>query len=156
MTTTQLDVGSSALDRFYGVLTGTLVGFKDDGSIPLVFYAGQPGPGALAASSVVDLRGAHVGKPVALMFESGDPRRPMIMGLLRTPQAWPSDSRPDTVEVDADGQQVVVTAKEQLVLRCGKASITLTKPGKVLVHGVYVSNRASGVLRLKGGSVQIN
>ena len=35
------------------------------------------------------------------------------------------------------------------MLRCGKASITLTRAGKVLFHGTYVSNRSSGVLRLK-------
>jgi hypothetical protein len=51
---------------------------------------------------------------------------------------------------------MIVGAKEQLVLRCGKASITLTKAGKVLIQGAYVSNRSSGVLRLKGGSVNIN
>ena len=58
--------------------------------------------------------------------------------------------------MDVDGQRLVVTAKEQLVLRCGKASITLTSAGKVLVQGTYLSNRSTGVLRLKGGSVQIN
>ena len=33
---------------------------------------------------------------------------------------------------------------------------SLTKAGKVLIHGAYVSNRSSGVMRIKGGSVQIN
>ncbi len=46
--------------------------------------------------------------------------------------------------------------QDQIVLRCGKASITLTKEGKVILQGAYVSNQSSGVLRLKGGSVQIN
>jgi hypothetical protein len=43
-----------------------------------------------------------------------------------------------------------------VVLRCGKASITLTKAGKIIIDGAYVSHRSSGVLRLRGGSVQIN
>ena len=60
------------------------------------------------------------------------------------------------VEVDADGERLMVSAKEQLVLRCGKASITLTKEGKVLIQGAYVSSRSSGVNRIKGGSVQLN
>ena len=63
-------------------------------------------------------------------------------------------SRP--VEADSDGQRLIVTAKEEIVLRCGQASITLTKAGKVLIRGTYVSSRSSGVNRLKGGSVQIN
>lgn len=60
------------------------------------------------------------------------------------------------VEVDADGERMMVSAKEQLVLRCGKASITLTKAGKVIIKGSYVLSRSSGVNRIKGGSVQLN
>jgi Domain of unknown function (DUF6484) len=139
-----------------GVVTGTLIGFKDEGQTPLVLYAGQPGTAAVAAATVLDLHGAHVGRSVVLMFENGDPCRPIIMGMLRTARAWPLPDQPATVEVDVDGARMVVTAKEQLVLRCGKASITLTKAGKVLIDGAYVSNRSSGVMRVKGGSVQIN
>jgi hypothetical protein len=141
--------------RIDGVVTGTLIGFRDEGQTPLVLYPGQPGSAANAAATIIDLHGAHVGRQVALMFESGDPRRPMIMGLLRNPpHAWPLAGQP--VEVDSDGDRLVVSAREQLVLRCGKASITLTKAGKVLIQGAYVSNRSSGVIRIKGGSVQIN
>ncbi|MGH8137960.1 MAG: DUF6484 domain-containing protein [Steroidobacteraceae bacterium] len=148
--------GWSAADRFYGVLTGTLVGFTEEGAVPLVLYPGQPGSAALGASTTIDVGGAQIGRPVALMLEGGDPRRPMIIGLLRMAPEWPLDGRPATVQVDADGEQLVVSAREQVVLRCGKASITLTKAGKILIQGAYLSNRSSGVLRLKGGSVQIN
>ena len=58
--------------------------------------------------------------------------------------------------VEADGERLVVDARDQLVLRCGKASITLTKAGKVLIQGTYLSSRSSGVNRIKGGSVQLN
>jgi len=144
------------VDRLNGVVTGTLIGFKDEGRTPLVLFPAQPGSAALGAASIVDLHGTHIGRQVALMFENGDPRRPMIMGLLRTAQAWPLPEQPANVEIDTDGERLVVTAREQLVLRCGKASITLTKAGKVLIQGAYVSNRSSGVMRIKGGSVQIN
>lgn len=146
----------STLDKLSGVVTGTLIGFKDEGRTPLVLFPGQPGSAAIDATSVVDLRGMDIGRQVALMFENSDPRRPVIMGLLRTARAWPLEEAPANVEVDADGERLVVTAREQLVLRCGKASITLTKAGKVLIQGTYVSNRSSGVMRIKGGAVQIN
>ena len=139
-----------------GIVTGTLIGFKDESRTPLVLYPGQPGSAAIGAACVVDLHGAHIGRQVALMFERGDPRRPIVMGVLRGPQPWPFPEQPGSVEIDADGERLLVTATEQLVLRCGKASITLTRDGKILIDGVYVSSRSSGVLRIKGGAVQIN
>ena len=51
---------------------------------------------------------------------------------------------------------MVLSAQEEIVLRCGKASITLTKAGKVLIEGAYVLSRSSGVNRIRGGSVQLN
>jgi hypothetical protein len=105
---------------------------------------------------VVDLHGVHIGKAVTLMFVHGDPTRPIVTGVLREGADWPLDEKPDRVEVDADGQRLIVSAKEQLVLRCGKSSITLTKAGKVLIEGSYVLSKSTGVNRVKGGSVQLN
>ena len=140
----------------HGVRIGTLVGFVDNGCTPLVIYSGQPGSAALPARATLDLHGAHIGREVVLMFEDSEPRRPIVMGCLRHKEACPLTERPDQVEVDADGERLVVSAKDELVLRCGKASITLTKAGKVLIQGAYVSSRSSGVIRIKGGSVQLN
>jgi hypothetical protein len=139
-----------------GVRIGTLIGFSGDGARPLVIYPGQPGGAALPARTIPDVRGAHIGGEVLLMFDGGDPERPVIIGCLREDRAWPLDEAPAQVEADADGERLVVTAKEEIVLRCGHASITLTKAGKVLISGTYVSSRSSGVNRIKGGSVQLN
>jgi hypothetical protein len=78
------------------------------------------------------------------------------MGVLREGDSGLLADPPGQLEVDADGQRMIVSAKEQIVLRCGKASITLTKAGKVLIQGTYVLSRSSGVNRVKGGSVKIN
>ena len=139
-----------------GVVIGELVAISDEGRMPLVLYSGQPGTRALAARSVVDLHGAHVGRKVALMFEGADPDRPLIIGVLREGEGWPVERHPGQVEIDADGERMIVSAKEQLVLRCGKASITLTKAGKVLIRGEYIQSRSSGVNRIRGGAVHIN
>jgi hypothetical protein len=90
------------------------------------------------------------------VFERGDPARPIVTGRLRKGTAWPTSDAPPHVEVDADGERLTLAVKDQLVLRCGQASITLTAAGKVLIHGTYVSSRSTGVNRIKGGSVQIN
>jgi Domain of unknown function (DUF6484) len=139
-----------------GVVIGELAAISDEGRMPLVLYDGQPGARALAARSLVDLHGAHVGRKVALMFEGADPERPLIMGVLREGEGWPLENRPGQIEIDVDGERMIVSAKAQIVLRCGKASITLTKAGKVLIRGEYVESRSSGVNRIRGGSVQIN
>lgn len=139
-----------------GVVIGDLIAIKDEGRVPLVLYPGQPGTAAIGARTVVDLHGVHIGRQVVLMFEAGDPARPIVMGLLREGEGWPLEKQPGQVEVDADGERMIVSAKEQVVLRCGQASITLTKAGKVVIQGTYVLSRSSGVNRIKGGAVQLN
>jgi hypothetical protein len=139
-----------------GVQIGELVAITNEGCTPLVLYPGQPGSAAIAARTTVDLHGAHIGKQVVLMFEAGNSARPIVMGVLREGAGWPAEQKPSQVEIDADGERMIVSAHEQLVLRCGKASITLTKAGKVLIQGSYVLSRSSGVNRVKGGSVLLN
>lgn len=139
-----------------GLVVGDLVGIKDEGRTPLVLYPGQPGATALVARTIIDLCGPHIGHSVVLMFEGADPAKPIVMGILRDGKEWPLAEQPSHVEVDADGERLIVSAKQQVVLRCGEASITLTKAGKVLIKGTYVLTRSSGVNRIKGGSVQIN
>jgi hypothetical protein len=138
------------------VTIGELLAIADDGKSPLVIYPGQPGTAALRARAVLDLHGAHIGQSVVLQFEGGDPTLPIVIGVLRQSEGWPLEERPAQVEVDADGERMIVRAKEQLELRCGKASITLTRAGKVLIQGSYVLTRSTGVNRVKGGAVQIN
>jgi hypothetical protein len=146
----------AASDPIYGVVIGELLALSPEGGAPLVTYPGIATLAALHARTVVDLHGVHIGKAVTLMFEHGDPARPIVTGVLREGAGWPLDEKPDRVEVDADGQRLIVSAKEQLVLRCGKSSITLTKAGKVLIEGSYVLSKSTGVNRVKGGSVQLN
>lgn len=133
---------------------GVLVAFAD-AATPLVVCAGRGGP-ALAARTTIDLGAEHIGAELLLLFEGGDPARPIVIGRLRKAAGWPAKQTPPQVDVDADGRRLTLSVKEQLVLRCGQASITLTAAGKVLIQGTYVSSRASGVNRIKGGSVQLN
>lgn len=135
---------------------GVLVGFDDDGATPLVTFRGHSGTAAVRARATLDLHAAHVGQEVLVVCVNGNSREPIVIGVLtdRAPCAVPAQS--GHVEFEADGRRLVVTAAEQIVLRCGKASITLTKAGKVLVQGTYVLSRATGVNRIKGGSVQLN
>jgi hypothetical protein len=142
-------------NSFPEVVIGELIAVTDDGLTPLVLYPGQPGTAAVRARSVVDIRGEHIRKAVVLAFENGNPALPVVMGILRGDERRPLNAS-GQVQVDADGERMIVSAKEQLVLRCGKASITLTHAGKVIIDGAYVVSRSSGTNRIKGGSVQLN
>lgn len=143
------------LQALPAVVLGELLALADGGTQPLVRYPAG-GDAAVRARSTVDLQGAQIGARVVLVFEDGDGARPIVMGVLREGAGWALAEPSAQVQVDADGQRLIVNAKEQLVLRCGKASITLTKAGKVLIEGSYLLSRSSGVNRVKGGSVQLN
>jgi hypothetical protein len=137
--------------KIVGVLVGRLADLGETGQ-PSVDFPGNPSAKPLAALSTVALGDGSVGQKVVLMFEEGDPRRPVIMGLVEDPSA----KRRPPVELQLDKKKFVFTAEQEIVLRCGRASITLTRAGKVLIRGAYILNRSSGVNRIKGGSVQIN
>lgn len=103
------------------------------------------------ARSIVDLCAAHVGAQVLVGYEEADPARPIVLGVLRG-----GEQRPDGVEVQGDGERMVISARRALVLRCGEASITLTSAGKVLIEGKYLLSRSAGANRIKGGSIELN
>lgn len=139
-----------------GVELRELVALTDEGRTPMLVDPAAPDAVAARALSVVDLHETHIGCRVVVAFEGGDVRRPIVMGVLVGERTWPAAEKPTAVQVTADDQRVVVNAKSQLVLRCGKASITLTAAGKVLLEGSYILSRSKGINRLKGGSVQLN
>jgi len=142
--------------RIGGVVIGELLALAEGGSRVLVAYPGQPGSAALDARTTVDLHAAHIGREVTLMFEAADPSRPIVTGVLRGEPGWPLAAAPGEVEVEGDGERLIVSAREQLVLRCGQASITLTRSGRVTIAGTQVSSTATGVNRLRGGFVHLN
>jgi hypothetical protein len=147
---------TSIPNRMGGIVTGTLAAMTDDGCTPLVMYAGQPGTAAMAANTTIDLHAVDVGREVVLMFDGGDPDRPIVLGRVRHANENSVGPESPPIDVEVDGERMIVTAKDQLVLKCGKASITLTRAGKVLISGAFVLSHSTGVNRIKGGSIQLN
>jgi hypothetical protein len=134
---------------------GILTGYSDEGE-PLVDFAANPARKPIAAVSTVALDAGFAGRECVLAFEDGDAGRPILVGMTQPPLAPAVSLDPEPHELMLDGKRMVLTAQEEIVLRCGKASITLTRAGKVLIRGAYLLSRSSGVNRIKGGSVQIN
>ena len=120
----------------------------------LVDYPDNP-HGPIAARSTVVLgaqASSDAGRREALLvFEEERSDRPVIVGLLVD---RPTAAKAVTAAVD--GQRVEIEGKDEIVLRCGEASITLRRNGRVVIRGAYVETRSRGVNRIKGGSVQIN
>ncbi|GBC62136.1 hypothetical protein DENIS_3099 [Desulfonema ishimotonii] len=152
--------------RADGVRTGNIIRTDEAGRVFVDFPGNTGGPvmAKITGSAKDRLREEGVsGHPgVLLVFENNDPRRPVIIDTLHPAigEAEPAESvtlpaeRPEAVTVD--GKRVIFDAEEEIVLRCGKASITLTRAGKIIIRGAYLLNRSSGVNRIKGASVQIN
>jgi len=134
------------------VIVGRLVAFDVSGH-PLVEFAGNELETPIPARSVLELSKKQIGTDVVLILERGNASKPIILGCIREP-VLKSDENP--VNVKVDGEQLIFTAEKEIVLNCGKASITLTRAGKVLINGEYLLSRSSGANRIKGGSVQIN
>lgn len=137
--------------RVDGVVVGRVASVDASGAVRVTF-PGAPEEG-FPASAMTPLAEADKGCEVALMFENGNPRRPCVMGKMVSPLAA---SASDEAEAAADGRRVEIKAENEIVLRCGESSITLTKSGKIILRGAYVLSRSTGVNRIQGGSVQIN
>lgn len=137
-----------------GLRTCELLALDDAGATAIVQDGTTPGGPLLRARTIVDLQAAHIGREVLLAVMPGAAGPAVVLGLLRGGEG--RDARPSPLRVEADGERFVVQASQQLVLRCGKASITLTQAGKVLIDGTHVVSRSTGANRVKGASVQLN
>jgi hypothetical protein len=121
----------------------------DPAGQPLVDFPSNPAGAPIRALAAGTYDDTVVGRTVALAFLEGDFSAPLILGLV-------ANGLMPAVEVERDRKRAVIEAEHEIVLRCGKASITLTRAGKVLVRGAYVSLRSSGMQRITGASVHIN
>ena len=115
-------------------------------------------------------QGAAIGARVNLAFENGDPASPIVM------EFSDEDAQSDAADANAPDATILrrqritemnlraanlpkrlrVEAGEELVLECGRASITLLRDGRVVIKGAYVETCATGTNRIKGGQVRIN
>lgn len=175
-TTTDLPAGA--------IVIGSIVDFDTQGR-PRVDFNENPESEPLVALTTLSLNQNHTSRQVALLFNQGDFRQPVIMGLIHnpldellenfelTPTIADTESpapeqgaqdmristkiaRDDENQVYVDGERVSIEGAEEVTFKCGKASITLTKSGKIMIRGTYLLNRSTGVNRILGGSVQVN
>jgi hypothetical protein len=147
---------ASSAAALQGAATARLHGFDLEEQPLLLGLPGLPHE-IVAGRTTVSLLRHQIGSSVVVLFEQGDLRRPIVVGVLQDPHALPSAQVPAAlVSAQVDDQKVVLTAEREIVLKCGEASITLTRAGKVLIKGTYVLSRSSGYNKIKGAAVDIN
>jgi len=86
-------------------------------------------------------------KKVLVVFDNGNINKPVVTGVINSVSNENPVKKKDNIVFEAD---------QEIVLKCGKSSITLTRAGKVLIRGAYLLSRSSGANRIKGGSVHLN
>ncbi len=134
------------------VVLGRVIAF-DEHDAPLVDFeeneAGQP----CVAMTTVPITKQQIGQQVTLSFVNGDPARPIISGVVHEPNV---EASPSVVHMRIDGETLRLRGDREIVLECGKASITLQRNGRIVVRGTNVETRASGVNKIRGRAVQLN
>ncbi|TIT01896.1 DUF6484 domain-containing protein [Mesorhizobium sp.] len=140
---------AEVLERIEGVAIGILIGF--DAGLPLVVFTGNPQETAVSARSLTELNSAMIGAEVALLFQEGNPLRPLIVGRIVEPARKSS-----TPHVVRDGETVQIVGEERIELRCGKATIVMEKDGHITIRGTYLTSHASAANRIRGGSINLN
>lgn len=140
---------SETRERIDGVVIGIFLGFNDEA--PLVVFPGNARETAVPARSLAELSADMIGAEVALLFQDGDPGRPLIVGRIVAPARAAR-----SLDVVRDGDRMRITADERIELRCGKASIVMEKDGRITLRGTYVTSHASAANRIRGGSVNLN
>jgi hypothetical protein len=149
------DVQAAAM-RPPEVVIGRIAGIGPDG-MPIVDFLENPAGGPVVALATARYDLVQVGEAVALMFLSGDSARPLAIGLVSQPDWSAPATASDAVQDQAEPpERLILAAAREIVLQCGRASIVLTRAGKVLLRGAYVSSRSSGMQRITGASVHIN
>jgi Domain of unknown function (DUF6484) len=113
----------------------------------------------VARCTVTRPAGPEMPLPVLLFLEDGDAARPIIVGFVTDTFAAAEPllemhTRPSGATLD--GKRLEFEASEEVVLKCGKGSITLQAHGRVVIKGTELVSRASGGNKIRGASVSIN
>lgn len=142
-------------------VTGHLTGIDDEGRLlfrpegsmgdPIAVAIGMPvADGTLVKAARQQSR--------ALVVRTGDtPARWVLVGLVRERLSTQAvTARPGQLEVAMDGETLRLTAERDIVLKCGEASLTLRKDGKIVMSGTNVLTASRGPNRIKGASIALN
>lgn len=136
----------------HGVLVGVLHDFDESGQPRIVVPGRMETPSV--ARAICPLSPGQEGSQCALLFEGGDPARPLIMGVLQEPVL--TLHAVGAVTTTQESESFSVEAERAIELRCGKASLRLSSDGRIELRGTTVVSHATGLNRIRGASIKLN
>ena len=147
-----------------GACVGRIVECGQAGQVLVEFDAGQPKEARFVSGLRRDelAEAAHSGREVLIVFERGDPERPIVLAFMENESERNVSPQLDGNLIEqprhavVDGEKVKIEAQKEIVLECGKGSITIRRDGKILIKGTNLVSRSSGPHRIKGAHVAIN
>lgn len=156
-------------------MVGRIVGIADSTRVLVEFDENEGATLArvAAALSAEQLEAAaSLRQSAVLVFERGRADRPILLALLVDAERVPEPVSPSALrkpeksplatpavaqlKATVDGKRIQIIGEEEIVLRCGQASITLRRNGRVVVRGTHLETDSDGVNRIKGATVKIN
>ena len=149
-----------------GIRIGRIVRINENGSVLVDFPGNRLGPLVARTTTSAKAETVRMGDPkgreVLLVFENRNPQLPIIVDTIYSliDEIAATDATvleaAEPQDATVDGKRITFEAEHEIVLRCGKSSITLTRAGKVLIKGEYVLSHSSGENRIRGASTSIN
>ncbi len=148
-----------------GFCVGIIIGVTEEGRALVDYHGNLAGP--IEARSILDRPSEKCSTmegsiPVLLYFEKGNPGLPIVVGIIHD-TLYPAVSQDEVLRQlkqpshnMIDSKTIFFNAQDEIVLHCGKSSVTLNKDGKVIVKGKKIISRASETNKIKGATVSIN
>lgn len=101
---------------------------------------------------------SSIGRTAVVMFIAGEWARPLVIGLVHSGDAAQARAAAEAAPpaAAAPEKRVVVEAGDALTLKCGKASLTMQKNGRMILRGTDIASYASGTQRINGAIVEVN
>ena len=150
--------------RNSGPRIGSVKTIDDKGHV-FIDFPGNPFKHLTAAlainkSEMIALANNDSDARVFIYFEDNDLRRPVITGLVY--ETIDNQIEPEVMLTEPlnnlliDGDRRVIEADEEIILSCGRSSITLKKNGKIIIRGTDLVSRSSGGNKIRGATVKVN
>ena len=91
-----------------------------------------------------------------VFLAAADEEQGYVLGVLEPPDSSRHDIATAGMRSSVEPAVIKLTASQRLEFTCGRASLTMNADGTVVLKGVTVVSRASGVNKIRGAAVRIN